>query len=138
MRYRLFLMALSVALMAGCEHAERSKSTASHSEGLAQSTSNPTAQGMIKRNADADLFQWNGIVYVNASDIEWVQEADLTPGKSVGIIKKTYEAGIAFEDGMATKLPVHTEVFEPIKKNGLILIVKVHDKEIRYLGLVEG
>ena len=39
---------------------------------------------------------------------------------------------------MATKLPVGAEIFEPTEKKGLILIVKFDNKEIRYLGLIEG
>jgi len=99
---------------------------------------NPTAKEILINDPNADIFQYKDIIYTNASDIEWVQQADLTIGKSVGTIQKQYQPDLAFEDEMATELPVGTVIYEPMKKRGPILIVVVNDEEVRYLGLIEG
>jgi hypothetical protein len=112
-----------------------SKATNQH---LTQPTHNPTANEVIKQNPNADIFQLNGILYKNASNIEWVETADLTIGEPVGTITEPYKEGATFKDSMGTKLPIGTQIFEPVKKNGPILIIKLAGKEIRYLGLIEG
>lgn len=99
---------------------------------------NPTAKEILINDPNADIFQYKDIIYTNASGIEWVQQADLTIGKSVGTIQKQYQPDLAFENGMATELPVGTVIYEPMKKSGPILIVVVNDEEVRYLGLIEG
>ncbi len=99
-----------------------------------ESTHNPTAKIILAQNPNADIFQHNGIIYTNASNIEWVQQTELTIGEGVGTIKKQYKEGLSFENEMATKLPVGVEIFE----SGQILIVKLDGKEVRYLGLIEG
>lgn len=98
---------------------------------------NPTAEQILLENKDADIFVLNGIVYTNAEDIEWVNEEELTLGEEVGEIKKQTNDSDAFEDYTATKLTVGTKIYEPVE-NSDIYIVKVDDKEIRYLGLREG
>lgn len=123
------------AILTGCNQSEKSISGNSTQT---ISTHNPTAKEILVQTPNADIFQYKGIVYSNASDIEWVQTIELTIGKSIGTITKQYKDGLTFEDEMATKLPVGTEIYEPLKKSGPILIVKLNDMEIRYLGLIEG
>jgi hypothetical protein len=103
-----------------------------------ESTHNPTAKEILAQNPNADIFQHKGIIYTNAINIEWVEQTELTIGESAGTIKKQYKDGLTFENGMATKLPVGVEIFEPVKKSGPVLIVKLSGKEMRYLGLIEG
>ena len=103
-----------------------------------QSTATVTASEILTNNPNADIFQLEGTIYSNASNIDWVQKQELSIGTKIGTITKQYKDGLTFEDGMATKLPVGAEIFEPTEKNGLILIVKFDNKEIRYLGLIEG
>ncbi|MFZ3579637.1 hypothetical protein [Virgibacillus sp. DJP39] len=98
---------------------------------------NPTAEEILSKNKDADIFLLNGVVYSNAEDIEWVNEQELTSDEEVGEIKKQTKDSKAFENYSATKLPVGTKLYKPVKK-GDIYIVKVDGKEIRYLGLREG
>jgi hypothetical protein len=131
MRYRVLLMliVLSLTVVVGCSKAEPSNSNGNE-KGITDSD--------IVIDANDDFFLFNGVIYTNASDIEWVQKADLAIGKKLGNITKQYDEGHLFEENMATKLPVGTEIYEPIKKAGAILIVKVNDKKIRYLGLIEG
>ncbi|MNH82780.1 hypothetical protein D3C87_652990 [compost metagenome] len=103
-----------------------------------ESTHNPTAKEILDQNPSADIFQLNGTIYTNAINIEWVQQTEITIGESVGIIKRQYKDSLTFENEMSTKLPVGAKIFEPIKKSGPILIVKLNGKEIKYLGLIEG
>ena len=131
------IISLFIALMilTGC-----SQSPAIHSQpsNIQSSIGNPTAKEMLAQNPVADFFQYNDIVYANASDIEWVQQAELTIGEHVGTITKQYTDDLTFEHEMATKLPVGTEIYEPVKNKGPVLIVTVNGEEIRYLGLIEG
>jgi hypothetical protein len=99
---------------------------------------NPTAEEILTENSDADIFQFKGIIYTNASKIEWVQQSKASIGKQVGKITKQYKDGIIFEDEMASKLPIDAEIFESGTKNGPILIIKINGKETKYLGLIEG
>lgn len=100
-------------------------------------TGNPTAEEILSKNKDADIFVLNGVVYSNAEDIEWVNEKELTLGEVVGEIKKQTNKSDAFENNTASKLSVGTKIYKTVEK-GDIYIVKVDDKEIRYLGLREG
>jgi hypothetical protein len=96
---------------------------------------NPTAEEILSNNKDADIILINGIVYRNAEDIEWVNDLELTKGEEVGEVKKQTREASAFENYTASKLPVGTKIYESKRD---ILIVIVHDREIRYLGLREG
>ncbi|MFB6366340.1 hypothetical protein ACFCP7_20175 [Paenibacillus elgii] len=125
---------ITLLMLTGCNQSKVINSENS----ITESIHNPTAQEIIAQNPNADIFQYKGVIYDNASNIEWVQQEKLTVGEKVGMITKQYKDGLNFEDEMATKLPVEVEIFEPIKKNGPVLIVKLNGKEIRYLGLIEG
>lgn len=61
----------------------------------------------------------------------------MTIGEEVGEIKKQTDDGEKFENFTASKLTVGTKIYEPVEDSS-IYIVKVDDKEIRYLGLIEG
>ncbi|RCW73070.1 hypothetical protein [Saliterribacillus persicus] len=98
---------------------------------------NPTAEEILYKNKDADIFLLNGIVYSNAEDVEWIKEKELTLGEAVGEIKKQTHESDEFEDYTASKLTVGTKIYKPVEKSS-IYIVKVNDKEIPYLGLREG
>ena len=125
-----FLVVLFI--LTGCNQSEGVPSEQS------AATHNPTADEILAKNPNADIFQLDGIIYSNANNVEWVQQSELTIGEKVGTITKKYKDGLTFEDKMATKLPVGAEIFEPVKKSGPILIVRLNDNEIRYLGLIEG
>lgn len=130
----LAILMIAMLALTGCTPADSNQS----GQSMVSVIGNPTAQQIVENNPDADIFQFNNIVYSNASDLEWVQQADLTIGERVGAITKQYQADLMFEDGMATELPIGTEIYEPVKKYGDILIVVVNGQEIRYFGLLEG
>ncbi len=91
------------------------------------STHNPTIEEILAQNPNADAFVFGNIVYKGG--INWVNELNLTKGKHLGEIQV---------HNKATKLLIGAEVYEPIENHGLILIVKINEEELRYLGLVEG
>ncbi|NIK11727.1 hypothetical protein [Alkalibacillus almallahensis] len=98
---------------------------------------NPTPEEILTENENADIFVLNDIVYSNAEDIEWVNKKELALGDDIGEIKKQTESSADFENHTATKLEVGTTIYETVEKSD-IYIVKVNNKEIRYLGLREG
>ncbi|GAA0336184.1 hypothetical protein GCM10008967_28210 [Bacillus carboniphilus] len=99
---------------------------------------NPTAEEILSKIKNADIFEYKRIIYKNAEEVEWVQELDLELGKVVTEITEQSQNGKGFTSGVATKLPVGTKIYEPSGGKGLVLIAVVYGEEIRYLGLVEG
>jgi len=97
---------------------------------------NPTPKEILSENPQADIFQFNGIVYINASDVDWVMEQELKKGELVGEIKKVSSS--FFKDGTASILPVGTKLYNTKNLNGDIIIAEYKDKLIPYLGLYEG
>ncbi|MCR8656767.1 hypothetical protein [Paenibacillus endoradicis] len=126
---------IAIIMLTGCNQSKAMNAQQSQNE---TTIGNPTAKEVLAQNPSVDVFQYKDIVYMNASDIEWVQQAELTIGERVGTITKQYKEDLTFEQGMATKLPVETEIYEPLEAKGSILIVKLKDDEVRYLGLFEG
>jgi hypothetical protein len=98
---------------------------------------NPTAGDISISDKDADIFMLNDVIYINAEDIELVNEEKLSLGEEVLEIKKQTNESSEFVDGVATKLNVGTKIYESFGK-GDIYIALVDGKEIRYLGLREG
>lgn len=129
----LVFIFIGLLALSGCNQTHQSVSET-------KPTSNPTVMDILADNPDADIFQLQGIIYKNAKDIDWVQSEELSIGEKVGTIAKQYKEGMAFEDGMATKLPVGAEIYEPAEKVGPILLVRLDPNErvMRYLGLIEG
>jgi len=99
---------------------------------------NPTPEEILTIDKDADIFLIGDVVYKNAEEIEWVRELNLTLGEKSGVIKKNTNNISEFENYTATKLPIGTVIYSPVEKKGPIKIVIVDNKEIRYLGLIEG
>ena len=128
----VLLLSLTFFTLIGCNQHETSRVS------RVEVIGNPQAEDILVNNPEADIFQFNEIVYSNAVNLEWVQAANLTKGELVGIIKEQYMEGKQFKDEMATILPVGAEIYEPVNRQGPILIVIFEDKEWRYLGLIEG
>lgn len=141
MRLKMTLAGLAVLLaLAGCgtEPSGQSGRSGQPSGQSVQTTiGNPTAEEMLESNPQADLLQYQGIVYVNAKGIDWVQEKTLEAGERVGEIKRQ-SSELPYADLTATKLPEGTELFKPKEKSGDILIAVVGEEQIRYLAMIEG
>ncbi len=48
-------------------------------------TENPNAEGVLKLDPEADIFQFNGVIY--QTGIDWVEALTLTKDEQVGEIK---------------------------------------------------
>ncbi len=98
---------------------------------------NPTANEVLTKYKQTDIFLMNGIVYVIAEEIDWVKDLDLTINKEVMEITSQSINGEDFIEGTASTLPIGTKIYKPLEK-GDIYIAVVNGKEIRYLGWREG
>ncbi|WP_442600203.1 hypothetical protein [Neobacillus sp. D3-1R] len=102
------------------------------------STHNPTAIEVLKENPKADIFQYEGLIYSNASQLDWVQEKEFKKGELLGkIINRTHN-GRLFTDGVSSQLPVGTKIYQTSSKGVGFLIVENNGQEIVYLALIEG
>ncbi|MCK1990485.1 hypothetical protein MPH48_20585 [Lysinibacillus fusiformis] len=102
-------------------------------------TGNPTAEEVLKLDLEADILQFNGVIYQNG--IDWVEKLTLTKGEQVGEIKTKNGTDTNFKDEMSNKLPVGAKIFSVKEKEeigGPILLVESEDKLYKYYGLVEG
>lgn len=100
------------------------------------SSKNPDASEILALEKNADLFQWNNIVY--KTDVDWVNDLKLSKEKQLGEITESYSEHLnEFKNGMATKLQKGSKIFMA-KERGDILIVEDNGKVKYYLALVEG
>ncbi|MBU5445081.1 MULTISPECIES: hypothetical protein [unclassified Paenibacillus] len=99
---------------------------------------NPTAEEILQQSKDADIFMFDDIVYVNADNLDWVQQLQIGELAEIGKIQTNYREGTDFINEMSTKLPIGTIIYEPTAKQGPVLIAEIAGKPVRYLGLLEG
>ena len=99
-------------------------------------TKNPDAEEVLTLDPEADIFQFDGVIY--KTKIDWVEELTLTKGEQVGEIKIRNDSDTDFEDEMSNKLPVGSNIFSTIEKEGPILLVELEGKLLKYYALVEG
>ncbi|MCM3441372.1 hypothetical protein AB3Z07_27830 (plasmid) [Metabacillus halosaccharovorans] len=102
-------------------------------------TENPNAEEVLNLDPEADIFQFDGVIY--QTGIDWVEELTLTKDKQVGEIKTKNDTDTNFEDEMSNKLPVVAKIFSVKEKEeigGPILLVESEGKLFKYYGLVEG
>lgn len=99
---------------------------------------NPTATEVLSDDNEADIFQFNNLIYTNASTIEWVQEDTYEKGPQIDEIRKQSADSKEFTDGTASKLPVGTKVFQVVGNGQLLLMIEKDDEKIVYLALIEG
>jgi hypothetical protein len=99
---------------------------------------NPTAAEILGKDHEADIFQYNNLIYINASQIEWIQEDTYEKGPKIAEIIKQSMDSDEFTDGTASKLPIGTKVFQVVGNGQLLLMVEKDDREIVYLAQIEG
>lgn len=93
------------------------------------------AEEVLKLDSDADIFQYDGVIYI--TNIDWVEELSLTKDVQIGEIQTKNDTNTDFKDEMSNKLPVGTKIFSA-KERGDILIVESEGKMKKYLAIVEG
>lgn len=100
-------------------------------------TENPNAEEVLNLDPEADIFQFNGVIY--QTRIDWVEELNLVKDEEIGEIKTKNETNTNFEDGMSNKLPVGAKIFSVKEKiGGPILLVELEGEIYKYYGIVEG
>lgn len=122
----LILLFLFISLLSGCS-ADGGK---------------VTAKDVLKQNPDADIFQYDGFIYSNISELEWFEEEkeEYSKHKVVGEIVKQSTSRFGFNDWTASKLDVGTKVYTTSEnENDLgILLVEKEGENLYYMKLLEG
>jgi len=96
---------------------------------------NPDAQEVLSLDSNADIFQWNDIIY--KTNIDWINELQLTENLKVGKIETNSSNATEFKNGTANKLSVGTEIFT-VKERNDVLMVKDDGVNKFYYLLAEG
>lgn len=99
---------------------------------------NPTAKTILKEDPEADIFQYNQLIYINATDKVSVKNDNFIKEEKIGEIKKMTTSSAFFKDFYATKLPVGTEIFATNDHDTYTIIVEIDGEQILYTALVEG
>lgn len=123
----ILMMFVSIIYLSGCVNPETNTSVTTH----------PDAVEVLRLNEDANIFQWEGLIY--QTDIDWVNELELTKKELVGEITEIYqnEDPNSFRNGMANQLPIGTKIYSTNENKG-VLIAEYNRGKKYYLALVEG
>ena len=89
----------------------------------------PTPENLYSNDSAIDMFVYEDTAFVNAEDVDWVTEQDLTAGELAGTIEET-DADGDFEDWDATVLPEGTKIY--------IMLAECEGEFVPYLKYVEG
>lgn len=95
-----------------------------------------TPEDLLKENPESDFFIMDSTVYINAEDIEWINNIEIREGKFLG---KITESGMKknFKEWNSTKLKTNSEIYELEGRKDIIL-AKINNEYIPYLKYVEG
>lgn len=96
---------------------------------------NDSPESVYAEDKNADFFVYEDTVYINAQDVEWVRNMQLTAGEQAGEIKRT-DVTKGFEDWDATVLEPGTVIYESDASE--ILLAEDGDELVPYLKYVEG
>lgn len=97
---------------------------------------NAKPEALYDKDNSIDLLVYNDTAYVNASNINWINELQLTSLKPLGTIKRS-NVKKRFKNNDATKLPEGTEFYATNEREEIIL-VKSGDVYVPYYKVVEG
>ena len=104
-------------------------------EQIVHTTQNPDANEILALQHDADIFQWENLIYL--TDIDWVEELELTKNMQIGEITNNAANPDDFTNGTANKLPIGAIIFS-VKEDGGFLLVENDGKLKKYMPMVEG
>jgi len=129
---RLYLGMVAFILLTafGCSNSANTGKTEVHE------TKNPDAEEILTLDPEADIFQFEGVIY--QTGIDWVEELTLTKNEQVGEIKTRNDTDINFKDEMSNKLPIGAKIFSTKENEGPILLVELEGEILKYYALVEG
>ena len=136
MRIRILYLSLFVFILltaVGCSNSSITRTAET------DTTENPDAKEILTLEPEADIFQFDGVIY--KTGIDWIEELTLTKGEQVGEIKTRNDTDTNFENDMSNKLPIGSKIYsatEAGEVGGPILLVESEGKLYKYYGLVEG
>lgn len=123
----IYLLIFSLFVLIGC--------TDKNKEINVSVSKNPDAQEVLSLNSNADIFQWNNAIY--QTNIEWVNELQLTENSKIGIIETNSSKAAEFKNGTANKLSKGTEIFTAKERNDVLMVKNDGEIKLYYL-LSEG
>ena len=126
MKRVIFIMLIMISLLTAC------------SDGT---IGNPTAKEILRDEPDADILQYEGLIYQKIVDDNFLPNIkDLVKYEELGEIKKTKDSYWGFNDLNASKLPVGTKVFSTNEgeETNYHLIIELDGEDIHYFVLLEG
>lgn len=100
-----------------------------------------TARELLKQYPDEDIFQFEGRIFSNVTEVEWVKQktSSYTKYELLGVIEYQSTKRFGFKDLTATKLPVGTKIYSTSEEGyGGFLIVEIDGIEFFYLEMLEG
>jgi len=100
-----------------------------------------TARELLKEYPEEDIFQFEGRIFGNVTEVEWVKQKtnSYTKYDLLGEIKYQSTNRFGFNDLTATKLPVGTKFYSTSEEGyGGFLIVELDGEEYFYLEMLEG
>lgn len=92
------------------------------------------AEEVLTLDSEADIFQYNGIIY--KTNIDWVDELTLSPQEELFEISHQTSNPEEFSDHTANTLPVGTSIYSSSQSD--VLIADVEGERLYYLAIVEG
>ncbi|MFS0674268.1 hypothetical protein [Ornithinibacillus sp. 179-J 7C1 HS] len=108
------------------------------------SIGNPSAKDILEGNPDVDILMLDGLIYSEATNLEWFKESNYTKGSLIGEIKKQTFNPFWYQNFYATNLPEGSKIYsvsekEYSKGDAPSIIIVEHNNEILiYHSLVEG
>ncbi|MEK3974769.1 hypothetical protein [Psychrobacillus sp. FSL K6-1267] len=103
------------------------------------SPGNPSAKDILKSNKDADILQYNGLIYENVENYDYLTDLNhVVKIDEIGEVKETKESYRGFNDFSASKLPVGSKVFSTSEEFNYFLIIELNEEDIIYTVILEG
>lgn len=98
-----------------------------------------TAKEILTNDHDADIFQYNGLIYTSSSSHtkELFEDVNLDKGKQISQIIRQSNDHNEFIDGVATKLPIGTEIYQVPGEGLAVLTVVIDGERIFYIAAIK-
>ncbi len=98
----------------------------------------PTAKSILTEHTQADILQYNNLIYINTTSLESMKQLEYTKCEIIGEIIKTTNSSKNFNDFYATKLESGTKIFSTNDNNIDTIIADLNGQYILYTVLLEG
>ena len=96
-----------------------------------------TAEEILTENPEADIFQYNGLIYSNSNNEDIDENVNLEKGKQVSETTKKSTNHVEFLNGTATNLAVGTKIYQVPGEGLAVLTVIKNGKRIIYLAEIK-